>query len=147
MSLLKEASSISIFQLGDIYRINLKNNMTKKIMVVDDDQPILMVVRAVLESANYDVVAARSGEECLNVVEKEKPDLILLDVRMPHLSGWETLRKLRDLGVTNSTKVAMLTVDDNPGGELLEFRDLLSGYILKPFEKDELIKRVEGILG
>ena len=121
--------------------------MKGRIMVVDDDQPILMVVRAVLESANYDVVAARSGEECLNVVEKEKPDLILLDVRMPHLSGWETLRKLRDLGVTNSTKVAMLTVDDNPGGELLEFRDLLSGYILKPFEKDELIKRVEGILG
>ncbi|MBU4266068.1 MAG: response regulator [Candidatus Altiarchaeales archaeon] len=121
--------------------------MTKKIMVVDDDKATLMVVRAVLESANYEVVTAQSGEKCLNSVEKEKPDLILLDVRMPHMSGWDTFRGLKDKGIIDSTKVVMLTVDDNPGGELLEFRDLLSGYILKPFEKDELIRRVEGILG
>jgi len=121
--------------------------MTKKIMVVDDDRATLMVVRAVLESAKYEVVTAQSGEGCLNVVEKEKPDLILLDVRMPRLSGWETLQRLRDSGVTDSTKVVMLTVDDNPGKELLEFRELLSGYILKPFDKDELLSRMKGILG
>jgi len=121
--------------------------MAKKIMVVDDDRATLMVVRAVLESAKYEVVTAQSGEDCLNSVEKEKPDLILLDVRMPYLSGWETLRRLRDTGIISSAKVVMLTVDDNPGKELLEFRDLLSGYILKPFEKDDLIRRVEGILG
>ncbi len=116
-------------------------------MVVDDDQPTLMVVRAVLESARYEVVTVQSGEECLNRVEKEKPDLILLDVRMPRLSGWETLRRLEDEGITKSTKIVMLTVDDNPGKELVEFRDLLSGYILKPFGRNELIRRVKGILG
>lgn len=121
--------------------------MKKRIMVVGNDPSTLMVIRATLESAKYEVVTAQSEEACLDLVEKEKPDLILLDTIFPCLSGLKTLRRLRTEGATDSTKIAMLTFDNNPETGILEFRGLVSGHILRLFEKDELIRWVGEFLG
>lgn len=120
--------------------------MAKKIMVVDDDPTTVMVVKAVLSTYGFDVATVHSGQECLNKVGEEKPDLILLDIMMPKMDGWETLRRLKEKSITDTTLVVMLTVKGDVG-EAPELRDVVSDYITKPFGKTDLIERVRKVIG
>lgn len=120
--------------------------MAKKIMVVDDDPATVMIVKAVLTTHGFDVATAHSGRDCLDKVKNEKLDLILLDIMMPKMDGWETLRKLKKNKITDTTPVVMLTVKEDVG-ETPDLKDVISDYITKPFSKTDLIKRVKKILG
>jgi DNA-binding response OmpR family regulator len=116
---------------------------SRRVLVVDDDADIRELVRALLERAGHDVAVAPDGREGLRTFHSWRPDLVLLDVHMPALDGWQTLERIRDL---SDVPVLMLTA---AGGELEKVRGLKAGaddYVTKPFGRQELLARVEALL-
>ena len=117
----------------------------KKIMVVDNEPDIVDLTRTVLELGGYEVVAAHSGEECLRLLEKENVDLVLLDIMMPGMSGWDVFNRINKK--STDIKVAFMSVleiSDKRKQVLIE--EGLADYIMKPFDKDTLLDRVDKIL-
>jgi two-component system cell cycle response regulator len=116
------------------------------ILVVDDDQQNLELVQAYLEDLECETVAARDGIEALEIVAGAKPDLILLDVMMPKMSGFEVCRRLKDDPATSGIPVIMVTA-------LNEFGDIERGidsgtddFVSKPINKLELLTRIRTML-
>ena len=122
--------------------------MAKKIMVVDDEKNLQELVKAILEEEKYEVITVSSGAECLEKLKKVKPDLILLDMMMPRMSGREVLELIRNNPRTKNLKVAFLTVArySETGKEALTKLKTVD-YIEKPFDKNELVRRVKKIIG
>ena len=116
----------------------------KKILVVDDEQIMLTLSKKIL-GPYYDVVTVTSGKEALEIYEKEKPDLVLLDVYMPEMSGYETLYSLRERYGKN-VKAMFVTADDRVEGESEGFESGAIDYVRKPFRSDVLLRRVEIVL-
>ncbi|MFH0978166.1 MAG: response regulator [Candidatus Woesearchaeota archaeon] len=116
----------------------------KKIMIVDDEEHIVELVKAVLEGNGFDVITAGSGPEALEKLKKTKPDAILLDMMMPGMSGRETCEKIRANPKTKKLKVAFVTVArfSEVGKEVLNKMHVLD-YITKPFDNDDLVARVK----
>lgn len=122
--------------------------MVKRIMIVDDDPGVKFTIKHGLEGSNsdYEIITVDSGKECLEFLEKEpKPDLILLDIMMPEMSGWETYKKIRENISSEQLPVVFLTartdrIAKEAGGFLAE------DYIEKPFKLPELKERIEKIL-
>jgi len=119
--------------------------MSRTVMVVDDDTDIVDLTRMILEGGGYRVVAASSGPEALQKIEQGHPDLILLDINMPGMDGFQVLRVLKVDATTSAIPVALFSIK-------MEVRDRLHGlqegafdYITKPFSCDELLGRVERI--
>ena len=113
---------------------------------MDDDADVRSVVEAVLSSAGFDALGAADGSEGIERAVLERPDLVLLDVLMPNLSGWEVCATLRSLPETSSIPVVMLTVKS-------EIRDFVAGrqagavdFVTKPFTKARLVEAVESAL-
>ncbi|AFV24548.1 response regulator receiver [Methanolobus psychrophilus R15] len=120
--------------------------MHPKIMVVDDEPDTIDLVKIILESENIQVIGASSGFECLELMELEKPDLILLDIMMPDMNGWETFHKIKEKNP--ALPVAMLTVKSQEFDKMLGLHVLKADdYITKPFSRKELIKRTMDLLG
>lgn len=120
----------------------------KKIMIVDDEESLIELVKALLEVENYEVITAMSGEECLEKLKTEKPDLILLDMMMPGMSGRKVCERIRVNPKTKDLKIAFLTVArfSEIGKDILEKMNVLD-YITKPFENKDLIRRVKKLVG
>jgi DNA-binding response OmpR family regulator len=117
----------------------------KKIMVVDNEPDIVDLTRTVLEIGGYNVIPAYSGEECLNSLDKDNVDLILLDIMMPGMSGWDVFNKIKKK--YSSVKVAFMSVleiSDKRKQVLLD--EGLADYIMKPFDKETLLNKVDNIL-
>ncbi|MEQ1561163.1 MAG: response regulator [Nitrospira sp.] len=119
----------------------------KKILIIDDDTTFQKTMRAKLESLNYEVSSATDGEEGLNKATTEKPDLLLLDIRMPKMDGMTMLKKLRDNKDTPQPVVFItsnMSTDDNiSDGVLLGVK----GYIIKSNETlDTIVREVESTL-
>lgn len=117
----------------------------RKILVVDDQVEIRELAETILASEGYDLKTAGSGEEALDAVLGESFDLVLLDINMPRMSGWETLRLMRADGGLDDLAVVMFSIKG-------EIRDKSQGmqlgavdYITKPFQVDELVSRVRGV--
>ncbi len=114
-------------------------------LCIDDDPGFLEVLKSLLEKRGYDVLLAQSGKEALSMLEDFSPDLILLDIMMPGMDGWETLRKIRGMGC--HVPVVVLTVLYEP--EYRE-RSLAAGadaVITKPIEKAILFRTIECVVG
>ena len=117
----------------------------KKIMVVDNEPDIVDLTRTVLELGGYQVVTAYSGEECLRRLEKEKVDLVLLDIMMPGMSGWDVFNRINKK--STQIKVAFMSVleiSDKRKQVLID--EGLADYIMKPFDKETLLNGVDKIL-
>jgi DNA-binding response OmpR family regulator len=113
------------------------------VLVVDDDPDIRGLVRELLERQDYSVTEAANGKDALRALYSAPPDVVLLDVSMPELDGWQTLERIRDL---SDVPVAMLTART---AELEKVRGLKAGaddYITKPFGRQELLARIEAML-
>jgi DNA-binding response OmpR family regulator len=114
-----------------------------RVLVVDDENDIRGLVRELLERAGHDVLEAPDGSEALRLFYAEHPDVVVLDVSMPGLTGWEVLERIREVG---ETPVIMLTANAD---ELDKVRGLRAGaddYITKPFGRQELLARVDAQL-
>jgi len=119
----------------------------KKIMIVDDEENLVELVKAIFEREGYEVIPAYSGKECLEKLEKVKPDLILMDMMMPGMTGKETTKKIRENPKTKDLKIVFLTVVrlSEVGMEEMKKLNVLD-FITKPFDNEDLVRRVKKIL-
>jgi len=120
--------------------------MRKTILVVDDDVRTLKLVGLVLNQEGYDVVAAGTGEEGLEKARAHGPDLIVLDVLMPGMDGYEVVQRLRADAATARVPVLMLTAKSDLDDQMTGFEVGADDYLTKPFHRDELVSRVESVL-
>lgn len=121
--------------------------MGKKILVADDELNIVRLVLVILGRQGYEVITTADGLECLEKIESEKPDLVILDIRMPKLDGFGVLKAIREAPDTANLPVIILSQED-------EDRDIFTGYnyrvdlyVPKPFSPKNLISSVKCILG
>lgn len=112
------------------------------VMVVDDDPRILLTVRTLLEAEGFGVVTARSGRECLEALADGFAGLVLMDIMMPSLDGWDTVRECQKGGYLPRIMIVMLTARDVPDPKMEGLQELVFDYITKPFLPDELVSRV-----
>jgi CheY-like chemotaxis protein len=110
-------------------------------MVVDDEEDVLFVVESMLREEGYDVVSCTSGEECLERIREENPDLVLMDIMMPGMDGWAATAKIKENPKTRHIPVAMLTVRASKEDKLRSFhKSKCDAYIVKPIDREELLK-------
>ncbi len=117
--------------------------MPKKILIIEDEQGILMSLKDEFESQGYIVHAAEDGESGLELTRRQKPDLIILDIMLPALDGYEVCKRLRMEGDT--TPVIMLTVKDKEVDKVLGLELGADDYVTKPFSFRELTARVKAV--
>ena len=112
------------------------------VLIVDDEPLNVDLLEQELDGAGYRTLAARGGEEALAIASKAKPDLILLDVRMAGIDGYETCRRLKASEATRSIPVMFLTALQETFEKLRAFNLGAVDYVTKPFETEELLARV-----
>ena len=120
--------------------------MAEKILVVDDERHIVRLVEINLQRAGYDVITAYDGVECIEKVESENPDLIVLDVMMPRKDGFETLKELQVNDDTKDIPIIMLTAKAQDRDIFIGWSAGVSAYLTKPFNPKELLTFIERIL-
>lgn len=116
--------------------------MSRKILIVEDDINISKIIKMNLNIVNYDAAEAYNGQEALDRIQNEKFDLILLDVMIPGIDGFELMEKIRPMGIPVIFLTAKNSVIDKVHGLKLGAED----YIVKPFEALELLARIETVL-
>ena len=114
-----------------------------KIMVVDDDSNICELLRLYLEKEEFDVCIAGNGAQALELFDREKPDLMLLDIMMPQLDGWQVCREIRK---KSSCPIIMLTAKGEVFDKVLGLELGADDYVVKPFEAKEVVARVKAVL-
>jgi diguanylate cyclase (GGDEF)-like protein len=118
----------------------------KKILIVDDSDFFAKVIENMLIPADYNVVRASSGEDGLRLVREEKPDLVLLDIVMPDMNGFEVCRILRESESNNLMPIIMLTAQNDQEDKLIGLELGADDYIVKPFNNRELLSRIKNTL-
>ncbi len=121
--------------------------MPKKVLIVDDEPNIVLSLEFLMEEAGYDVRSVTDGQQALDAVRVEVPDLILLDIMLPKLDGYEICREIRANPRCKDVRVIMLTAK---GREVDQEKGLAFGadeYITKPFSTREVVEKVKQILG
>ena len=120
--------------------------MSKRLLVVDDEPNLLRAVAACLKTEGYEVTTARSGREALLQLAEVVPDLVVSDIRMPVMDGYQLARQLRGSPRTALVPIVFLTARDETADRIEGFRAGIDAYLTKPFEPEELIAVVNGIL-
>lgn len=122
-------------------------NMQKTIIVVDDEKDILGLIQKILTFQDYTILPAKNGKEMFEILQTTHPDMILLDIMMPGLDGYEICNRLKNEASTRDIPVVMLTVLTDP-------RDVQKGkdagataYLTKPFEPEDLEREIRTVLG
>ncbi len=118
----------------------------KKVLIVDDEPDTLELVKLVLESGGFETMLAANGMEALAQIDRTKPDLVLLDIMMPDMDGWDVFRKIKEKD--SKIPVAILTAKAQNIDRLLGLHVLKADdYITKPFGKNELLGKVRKLVG
>ncbi len=115
----------------------------QKIMIVDDDKNICELLRLYLEKEDFATVPAYDGQQALDAFDAEKPDLVLLDIMMPRMDGWETCRRLRE---KSKVPVIMLSAKGETFDKVLGLELGADDYIVKPFDTKEVVARIKAVL-
>ena len=120
--------------------------MSQKVLIADDEENIVISLEFLLRQAGYDLRIARNGEEALRLVESFQPDLVLLDVMMPQINGFEVCRRIRQNPEYTQMKVIMLTAKEREV-EITKGMALgANAYVVKPFSTKELMRDVKQLL-
>ncbi len=114
-----------------------------RVLVVDDDKTLVRLLREALAKAEFDVVTAGNGIDGLQELYAKQPDLILLDVMMPRMDGWETAQRIRQV---SPVPIIMLTAKDEENDKLKGFAAGVDDYVTKPFSFAEVVARVSAVL-
>ncbi len=117
--------------------------MQYKILIVDDDENICELLRLYLEKDGFDTVVAGDGEQAVEYAAKYSPDLILLDIMLPKLDGWQVCREIRK---TSETPIIMLTAKGETFDKILGLELGADDYVSKPFDTKEVIARIKAVL-
>ena len=118
----------------------------RKILVVDDDPYILMSLEFLMKKNGYDVMVARNGTEALDIVEKQIPDIVLLDIMMPDVDGYEICRYIKKTAKLKHAKVVFMSAKSKEA-DIQKGYDLGAAlYITKPFSTRELVKQIKELL-
>jgi DNA-binding response OmpR family regulator len=120
--------------------------MAEKILIVDDDVNALKLIGYTLHREGYEIVAAQSGQEALVKAQKEEPQLVILDIMMPHMDGYEVCRRLRATPQTAQLPVIMLTARGQIEDKVAGFEAGADDYLTKPVVPAELVARVKALL-
>jgi len=120
--------------------------MNKQLLVVDDEPKLLRAVAVDLRGEGYQVMTVRNGAEALIAIAQKSPDLIISDIRMPGIDGYELARRLRRNESTTLIPIVFLTAKDTTSDRIEGFRTGVDAYLTKPFEPDELLAVVASIL-
>lgn len=116
----------------------------KKILLIDDDPTLLHLLSQYLRESEYEVYEAPSGKDGLHLAYSERPDLILLDVMLPGMDGWEVCARLREM---TDVPIIMVTAKTSEQDKLRGFRLGVDDYVTKPFSFAELVARIRAVLG
>ena len=119
--------------------------MAVKLLVIDDEKEMADTIKSALTARGYEVVSAFDGEEGLKKIQSEKPDLVICDIRMPKIDGWEVLRKMRE-DAAKWIPVIMVTVLKDPSDVKKGYEHQADYYVTKPFSIKELLEGVRVIL-
>lgn len=114
-----------------------------KILVVDDEKKIVEIVKAYVEREGYEVSVAYDGKAALEVAKQQSPDLVILDLMLPQISGWDVCRSLR---ANSNIPIIMLTARDDVTDKIIGLELGADDYVTKPFDPKELISRVKAVL-
>lgn len=115
-----------------------------RILVVDDDKNTRLLLRAVLEAENYTVVTAENGEEALELMDREHIDLVVLDIMMPHMDGYEFTKAIRS--TDNNLPVLMVSARQLPADKHKGFLVGTDDYMTKPIDEEEMLLRIKALL-
>ena len=121
--------------------------MPKKILVIDDERDFINILTMRLKAAGYEIVSALDGRDGLEKARKTNPDLIILDIMMPKMDGYEVCRLLKFDEKYKAIPIIMLTAKTQDVDKAMGATVGVDDYMTKPFESDELIKKVKSILG
>ncbi|MFC1946099.1 response regulator [Chloroflexota bacterium] len=117
--------------------------MTRKILVVDDEKRIAEILQAYLEREGYQVITAYDGHAALELARKQSPDLLILDLMLPEISGWDVCRELRK---ESAVPIIMLTARDDTTDKVIGLELGADDYVTKPFDPKEIVSRVRAVL-
>lgn len=120
--------------------------MSKQLLIVDDEPNLLRAVEACLRAEGYEVMTARSGQEALMRVAQKVPDIIISDIRMPGMDGYQLARQLRHSPRGALVPIIFLTAKEETTDRIEGFRSGVDAYLTKPFEPEELVAVIESIL-
>jgi len=121
-------------------------NTTKKILVVDDDPYILMSLEFLMKKNGFDVMVARNGTEALEIVEKQVPDIVLLDIMMPDVDGYAICKHIKSSKKLKEAKVVFMSAKSKET-DIQKGYDLgASLYVTKPFSTRQLLKQVQELI-
>jgi two-component system, OmpR family, alkaline phosphatase synthesis response regulator PhoP len=123
----------------------MANKPTQKVLVVDDEEPILELLKYNLEKQGYDVRVASEGAEAVDIAKKFHPDLVLLDIMMPKMDGVEACRQIRAMPELVNTFIVFLTARAEEYSEIAAFDGGADDYILKPIKPRALMSRISAI--
>ena len=119
----------------------------KKILLVDDADTILMIERMILNRGGYELITAKDGQEAVAKAVAERPDLILLDIVMPRMNGFEALKQLRSQEATRAIPIMMVTTRGEEENVEAGFASGCDDYITKPLNGSEVLAKVRSFLG
>lgn len=117
--------------------------MNKKIMVVDDEPDILISLRAIFERQSYEVITVESGAECLEELEKGFKGVILMDIMMPEMDGWDTIKEIVNRGLMKDITIEIITGKGTRDHQKMSgLESYIYDYLTKPLNMEELISSV-----
>lgn len=117
--------------------------MEKKLMIVDDDPYILITIRELFEPLGYQVYTVNDGKTCLFELKNGFKGIILMDIMMPIMSGWDTIKEIVSQDLQEGNIISILTAKGEPDPEIQELKSYIRDYITKPFDSKELIITVK----
>lgn len=120
-----------------------EQNSKKTVLVVDDEQPIVDILKYNLEKEGFDVLTANNGEAAVNSARANNPDLILLDIMLPKLDGWQVCRAIRK---ESNVPIIMITAKGETFDKILGLELGADDYVTKPFDAKEVVARVKAVL-
>jgi len=118
----------------------------KKILIVDDEPNIVMALEYAFKKKNFDVFIARDGGEALQIIQKELPDLVLLDIMMPHVDGYQTLKRIRETERFAHIKVVFLSAKSKVSDIEKGLKLGADNYFTKPFSVKKLVTEVTALI-
>jgi DNA-binding response OmpR family regulator len=122
--------------------------MDKKLMVVDDDPDILITIRSIFEKEGFEVFTVDSGMDCIKEIERGFKGIILMDIMMPFMDGWDTIKEIINRGLTNNVTISIVTAKGTADRQKMKgLESYVYDYIAKPFNVTELISNVYQMIG